>query len=155
MGAKRKMIMAGNLVENRVCNACGADIRPQALFCYNCGSSVAPEIAGLERPESGANEELQSGETQAKGKTKSKKSFDRPIEKPDGSPVEKKSAERNSARLQSAAAIRKTAKSQPQKKAVEVVWEEPDNAPNVWFIVAALVLTLFAVGILLAALFVR
>jgi hypothetical protein len=36
--------MAETLVENQVCNHCGADIRPAALFCYHCGSSVAPEV---------------------------------------------------------------------------------------------------------------
>ena len=32
--------MAEKLLEKPVCQACRADVRPHALFCYNCGSSV-------------------------------------------------------------------------------------------------------------------
>ena len=34
-----------------------------------------------------------------------------------------------------------------QSKKIEVVWEEHDNAPNGWFILVALLLTLIAAGI--------
>lgn len=38
--------MAETLVEKNVCKECGADVRPQTAFCYNCGKAVAqPEEA--------------------------------------------------------------------------------------------------------------
>ena len=36
--------MAKTLVEKEICDACGADVRPGSLFCYNCGGAVADEI---------------------------------------------------------------------------------------------------------------
>jgi predicted amidophosphoribosyltransferase len=35
--------MALILVNNKICNSCGIDIRPNALFCYSCGSAIASE----------------------------------------------------------------------------------------------------------------
>jgi hypothetical protein len=35
-------MMAETLVEKNVCKECGADVRPQTAFCYNCGKPVAP-----------------------------------------------------------------------------------------------------------------
>jgi hypothetical protein len=32
--------MAETLVEKKVCGECGAEVRPQTSFCYNCGKSV-------------------------------------------------------------------------------------------------------------------
>jgi len=32
--------MAETLVEKKVCRECGAEVRPQTSFCYNCGKSV-------------------------------------------------------------------------------------------------------------------
>jgi hypothetical protein len=52
--------------------------------------------------------------------------------------------------LESAAAIRKKTKSIQPKK-VEVIWEEHDNAPNVWFVLVAIFLTIVAVVILFLA----
>ena len=82
-----------------------------------------------------------------------------PIEKPSETLIEDKT-EKNTppqteTKLKSAAALRKSGRVAPQKKTVEVVWEEPENAPNGWFLVAAFVLALFAVGILLAMLYIR
>lgn len=36
--------MAETMVENRTCLSCGAEARPGALFCYNCGNSVIQEV---------------------------------------------------------------------------------------------------------------
>jgi hypothetical protein len=172
--------MAEKVLENRVCKACGADVRPQALFCYNCGASVAPDV-GESNGASGAassswrsaggetfNENNREIETKAK-KKKSKRETLRPIEKPtvalegnfsSPSPPPAVAADADEqTKLKTAAALRKSVKASPaatKKKTIEVVWEEPDsNAPNIWFIVAALVLTLFAAGILFAALYLK
>jgi hypothetical protein len=157
--------MTENPVENPVCSACGVPVRPQALFCYNCGSSIAPEIGNAKQSDEAANEiRLRDGlddgnkaETQAK--TDAGENHDQPIGKPTEMLVEekpdKKSRVPTEAKLQSAAALRRSGRTAAQRKTVEVVWDEPESAPNVWFLVAAFVLALFAVGILLAMLYIR
>jgi ATP-dependent Zn protease len=42
-----------------------------------------------------------------------------------------------------------------QYKTVEVSWEEPENAPNVWFIAASLLLTFFVLLIFLLAMYLK
>ena len=158
------MIMTENPVENLVCHACGAPLRPHALFCYNCGSAVAPEIekkvsddaSGDDFP---GDEIVDEYKTQTLVKPASDENYDAPIQKPTETLVEdkpgKKSAVQTEAKLKSAAALRRSGRTPVQKKTVEVVWEEPESAPNVWFLVVAFVLALFAVGILLAMLYIR
>lgn len=156
--------MAENTVGNRVCSTCGADVRPQALFCYSCGSSVAPEIENNERVEATDNARFQEEIVEpdiaaAKVTTNLNENHDTPIEKPFDTLVEdkaeKKSPLQAETKLKSAAALRRGARTPAQKKTVEVVWEEPENAPNIWFLLAAFILALFAVGILLAMLYIR
>jgi hypothetical protein len=156
--------MTENPVENPVCQACGAPLRPQALFCYNCGSAVAPEIEETAHDEAAddifpGDEIVDKYKTQTLVKTDSDENHDAPIQKPTDTLVEDK-PEKNStaptgAKLKSAAALRRSGRTAAQKKTVEVVWEEPESAPNVWFLVVAFVLALFAVGILLAMLYIR
>lgn len=156
--------MAETLVKEKVCRACGADVRPQALFCYNCGSAVAPDLPLTEN-----------------NKKKNKKAWvrDAPVaddfaeidseiakieEKPVGTGVKKDTGEiselrtreggkknegtekRDLSKMKSAASLRRRGKS-VQKKRVEIVWEEHDNAPNGWFIFFAVVLTILAIVI--------
>jgi len=157
--------MTENPVENPVCNACGAPVRPQALFCYHCGSSVAPEIEKTDRHNEAMSEAWQREEIFDENKAKTQlladadENFDTPIAKPSETLVEdrpeKKSPVPAETKLKSAAALRRGARAATQKKTVEVIWDEPESAPNAWFLVAALVLALFAVGILLAMLYIR
>jgi len=141
--------MADTIVENRVCSGCGADVRPHALFCYSCGGSLAPEIipAKDKNPTRDAlfreniNEE-KNGNSAPIEKTAVGKTTDKPIPKPN-LPEEPK--------LKSAAAMRRRSKN-PQPKRVEIIWEEYENTPNVWFILAAILLALFAFGALYLAL---
>ena len=133
--------MAETLVENRVCNACGADVRSNALFCYNCGSSVAPDIVvALKDKENVAGKSFRENGNSLKPDDQSvvAEVIDKPIPKPD-LPEE--------TNLKSAAAMRRKSKSF-QPKRIEVIWEEHENPPNGWFILVAIVLTLFAAGIL-------
>jgi hypothetical protein len=46
--------MAETLVEKKVCRECGAEVRPQTSFCYNCGKSVTetPDRDPAEEPSS-------------------------------------------------------------------------------------------------------
>jgi hypothetical protein len=45
--------MAEEIVEKPVCGNCGADVRPDTQFCYNCGKSVSEggneSLADLEK----------------------------------------------------------------------------------------------------------
>ena len=75
------------------------------------------------------------------------------IEKVADKPLSKSSIQAE-AKLKSAAAMRRKSATF-QKKQVEVVWEEHENAPNGWFISVALILTLFAVVIFFLAMYLK
>lgn len=142
--------MAETQVEKKICESCGAEIRPGSTFCYNCGGAVSPDLPLSEN---------NSYKTTRLEKEKLAGLADRPIEKPtvaellekiEERPIEKPREEtvpiRDDAKMKSAANLRRKAKSF-QKKPVEVVWEEPENAPNKWFPIVAIVLVLFVLGI--------
>lgn len=121
--------MTETATEKRICPKCGVEVRPNNLFCYNCGSAVAdpksfPTVKDKLLEEERAEESA-----------------------PD------KNLSRNE-KFTSAASLRKR-KDAASKKTVEVVWEEPDSAPNPWFLVVALLLTIFAVGVFVVMLYVR
>ena len=146
--------MAETLVENRICHACGSEVRQNALFCYHCGGSVAPEVVIALKDKKtvsdawfreSIDEEKNGDKSAPNEKITVQESADKPIPKPN-LPEEPK--------LKSAAAMRRKSKSL-QPKRVEIVWEEHANAPNGWFILAAILLTLFAAGILYLALRLR
>lgn len=141
--------MAETLVKNQVCTSCGADVRTGAFFCYNCGSSVAPDIVSTER--NGKNDE---GE-----KTEKLLFSEKPLEEEKIPAVEnKETPEKKEAEitptakpeLKSAASMRRKPKT-IQRKRIEIVWEEPASAPNVWFLLVAVLLTGFALGLWLLA----
>jgi len=149
--------MAETFVENLVCGACRADVRPQALFCYHCGASVNSKVDGADKNGIAKEADLFIDIISDGDKTKSKKPF------PEAVPVAKVVNETTSKKvfakedlpektnLKSAASLRrKTRTIQPKK--VEISWEARENAPNIWFAIAALGLTLFAVGVLFLAL---
>jgi hypothetical protein len=174
--------MAKTLVEKKICDACGADVRAGSLFCYNCGgavSAVLPETNNNKKGVSNArvqNEPAESSDYKTSNidlkTTRLKKervenaepeTLEKPIEKPVGGeillekpeakPIEKPSL-REDAKLKSAANMRRKAKSF-QRKRVEVVWEEPENAPNKWFPLVAIVLILFVIGIFYLAMYLK
>lgn len=143
------LTMAKASINNRVCGACGSDVRSNALFCYHCGGSVAPDIVTALKDKKtvsdawfreNTNAENNGVPIQNEPETVGE-SADKPIPKPEFSEEPK---------LQSAASMRRKPKNIQPKK-IEVIWEEHENAPNGWFIFAAVVLTLFAVGILFLA----
>jgi ribosomal protein L40E len=154
-----------SVLEKQVCAACGADVRPQALFCYNCGAAVAPDA---ENKNGVSSAWFQSDLTEG-AKTNNlsqndlpiQKPLDEPIVKPDGEP--KPSAEnkpdepaKQLEKLKTAASMRqKTRVKSFQKKKVEVVWEPPEESPNIWFIAAAGIFALLALGVLLAMLSIK
>ena len=64
-------------VGNEVCNACGADVRPQALFCYNCGGAV-----GEKTSEVTLFEEINDEKTPQSENIEIEEIVDKPIPKP-------------------------------------------------------------------------
>ena len=153
--------MAETVVENQICNACGVDVREGALFCYNCGGAVAPENVVEENDkkdkvsdiwlrekivENGKNDKItEQPEEESEESLIVETVADKPIPKPNI---------QAEAKLKSAAAMRRKSATF-QKKQVEVVWEEHENAPNALFISVALILTLFAVGIFFLAMYLK
>ncbi|MBA4123742.1 MAG: zinc ribbon domain-containing protein [Acidobacteria bacterium] len=146
--------MAETLVENQVCNHCGADVRPTALFCYNCGSSVAPEtVIALKDKESVGESRLRRIIAEGKNGDKNVQ-IKRIIAEEAVDKSITQSSVQTETNLKSAAAMRRKSKT-IQPKRIEVFWEEHENAPNGWFILAAILLTLTAAGILYLAMYLK
>jgi len=142
--------MAESLVENQDCSHCGADVRHAALFCYSCGSSVAPEIVvALKDRESAGEARFRRIIEEGKNGDKIVQIKETIIEETVDKPI-KPSNVQTETNLKSAAAMRRKSKTIRPKR-IEVVWEEHENAPNGWFILAAILLTLTVAGILYLA----
>ena len=41
-------MMSETALEISVCNACGADVRDESLFCYNCGKKIKEDVPTVE-----------------------------------------------------------------------------------------------------------
>lgn len=145
--------MAETTIENQICQICGADVRPQSLFCYSCGKSVAPAVV-QDLPARTTVSDVRSRQTiverEENGAGQLKQNIVREtIENPISEPLTVEEP-----KLKSAATMRRKPKFL-QPKQIEIIWEEHENAPNGWFILAAVLLTLFAAGILYLAMFVK
>lgn len=148
--------MAQTTIEKTVCGDCGAETRPNALFCHNCGGEISVEkkIAEI------------LPEPAAIGNTKEKQPAATVIEqqkKPaefseigDGEKIAVPSEAniKPERKPKSAASMRRKSKS-IQKATVELVWEEHDNAPNVWFIGVTVFLVIVASAIIFLAMYLR
>ncbi len=137
--------MTETSVKNEVCRHCGADVRPNSQFCYNCGGALAAATAANTK-DSPKIVEPNNGDS-SKQTTKLK------LAEPSAVPLSKPEIQEDS-QLKSAASMRRKSKIY-QPKQVEIIWEEPENAPNVWFILAAIVLTLFAVAVFYLAIYLK
>jgi predicted nucleic acid-binding Zn ribbon protein len=147
--------MAQTSVENKICNACGSEVRPHALFCYNCGGAITAEKSLSS--ENGSSIDTQSQrvedetivelaeEKQTVGEEIHVRKKSEKLEKPDA---------HDKTKLESAAALRRKSKSL-QSKTVEVIWEEHEDAPNAWFISVAVALTILAAAILFLAMYLK
>jgi hypothetical protein len=162
--------MAETLVENKKCDTCGADVRPGSLFCYNCGGAVSEEGRVFAKDHhkviSASQLKIHLSENNDLKTTKLKQesldaAADYPIQKPTtdlsreiaGKTPETRSIQED-AKLKSAANLRRKSKSF-QPKTVEVIWEEPESAPNKWFPLVAIVLILFVIAIFYLALYLK
>lgn len=171
--------MASIIVKNRVCEACGTDVRSGSLFCYHCGESVDPKPEAQviddkedtnriqfpndndENNDKNGNEPHELKPEEIKIGTHSEISEEVKKENVSEKTVEiieeikvKNTGVHEQAKLKSAASLRRKSKI-VQRKKVEIVWEEHENAPNAWFIVAAIILTGLAAGILYLAMHLR
>jgi hypothetical protein len=165
--------MADTLVENNICAACGAEVRPGSLFCYNCGGAVSDELPdkpAKKKREKAVSDAWLRGDLAENNDLKTtqlddevlenqvvaptdKLSEEKVIEKVADKPLEKKSLQQE-AKLKSAANMRRKAKTFQQKK-VEIIWEEHQNAPNIWFLMVAVILILFVIGIFYMAMYLK
>lgn len=165
--------MAEVLLKNQICGKCGAEVRLNAFFCYNCGSQVVSDevIAAEETSEEVSNAWFKETITETKIEPKKEKkivdksgveltplAIDQPIAKPSidfkADPIEKTPENKETKPLKTAASIKEKPKSFTRKK-VEVTWEEPRSAPNVWFLIVSLIFLLFAAGLVAAMLYIR
>ncbi len=144
--------MAETLVENQTCNACGAEVRPGAIFCYSCGETLQPKaVMQLKDKKNVSGAWFREGLTEEKNGNKSEQKESPVLKEVTEKPISKPSAETDT-KLKSAAAMRRKSKVYQPKK-VEIIWEEHENAPNVWFILVTIVLTLIAAGIFYLAIY--
>lgn len=140
-------------------------MRPGALFCYSCGESLQPK-ANTQLKDTknvsdawfreGLIEEKNGNKAEQKELPKLQEVAEKPIPKPiveAEKPISKPVAETDT-KLKSAAAMRRKSKVYQPKK-VEIIWEEHENAPNVWFILVTIVLTLIAAGIFYLAMYLK
>jgi hypothetical protein len=137
--------MAETSVKNPTCRHCGADVRPDTQFCYNCGGAIAPDAESVLEKENAVKSSLRENIIENKNGDSSKQTNKLDIADVTGKPIEKPEVE-----LKSAASMRRKSKI-IQPKRVEIIWEEHENAPNAWFILVAVVLTIFAAVILYLA----
>lgn len=146
--------MAEASVANQTCQHCGADVRLNSQFCYKCGGEVA---ASETRLISDARKEAEATSLSPKSaESKNGNSAQRANEgeEPTDKAIPKPTGEADEPTLQSAASMRRKSKNASSKR-VEVFWEEHENAPNVWFIVVAIFLTLFAAGVFYLAMYLK
>lgn len=155
--------MTESSVENKVCRACGADVREGALFCYNCGKSVQPAVESKDE-KSGENvseiwfrekiaPENGNGQKPEIEEIKIEEAF---VAQQETASVktERKTARQKQNELKTAASMRRKPKVLPKKK-VEIVWEENDNYANGWFVLAAIILTILAGVVVYLALYLK
>ena len=146
--------MAETTVKNRTCQTCGADVRANALFCYHCGGSLTAPTADIDLANKNGGAALRQIVTEAKnGDQPAKRTKAVIIKKVADQPLSKMTLPEEP-KLKSAAAMRRKSK-RFQPKRFEIIWEEHENAPNVWFVLAAIFLTLFAAGILYLAIYLK
>ncbi len=149
--------MAKTFVENLVCDICRADIRSQALFCYYCGASVALKVESNDRNGISKKADLFIDKISENKNVKNIEPIitDIPAAAAINEETNKKSFPKantqEKVKLRSAATLRRKSRV-IQPKRVEISWEERENTPNILFIVVALSLTLFAIGVLFLAL---
>jgi hypothetical protein len=125
--------MSETIVDEPVCPACGAEVRDGSMFCYNCGSAVAGEGAETE----------QAAEISA---------IPEPSITPNGEGTKKEILPGSLSGLQTAASMRRRAKPS-RSKPREMVWVPRDESVGLQFVAATIAFIVFAVVIVILALY--
>jgi hypothetical protein len=141
-------MMPRHAEENVVCIACGAGVRREALFCYNCGGAVAVDAGGVNK----ANPKDESVESKLADHLAETKVDEMVPESKLGGDQPKFTAAKNERKPLTAAMLRR--KRASNRQPVEIVWEEPSQ-PSMLFAIASAVLTLLTALILAAALYLK
>ena len=132
------------LVGEKTCDRCGAEVREDTQFCYNCGSPVAPEAI----PQPGSSgvkiakpTEMFSEKDPASPSLGVNGELSQPL--PSSEPV-----------LRSAASLRRKGKP-PERKYVEVVWVPAGDRTNWVLVLSTIFFLIFTVIVVIEALYYR
>lgn len=101
-------------IEKAVCEKCGADVRENTVFCYNCGSPLS-EAGTLPVPDSNGSGPKANARTQAALDDLAEKMSN--TEPADGNKLAKAAAERKKARV-------------IQRRPREFVWEPVEDSSS-------------------------
>lgn len=123
--------MPGTVVEQAACQECGAAVRENTIFCYSCGTRLAPDDVKE------ADTIPENGVGDARDDTRAAL---------DELAVKLKADETDDDKLAKAAAQRKKARVR-RHRPKEVVWEPIDDSANGIIVVVA-VLTALAAGVI-------
>ena len=137
--------MAETTLEKAICESCGADVREDTQFCYNCGKPVAEdEPIPQPEPDGPVNVpvEANGAEPVEEMPDDTKTALDELAEKfkdEDADEADK---------LAAAAAERKKARVRPRKKRA-ITWQPVNEGPGLVFIAGTLLITVLAAVIVL------
>lgn len=154
--------MAETLVEKGTCESCGTKVRNGSAFCFNCGESIVveplppaivkPDIRELHGKAKGPQTEFEPEPPPVMAPVERLEhvSSGEKAEGPDHPPVRPGEKPQD---LKTAAVVRRQARTRV-KKPVELEWVE--RQPSILrFLIAAIVLSLVAGGLLVAAMYLR
>ena len=131
--------MSEAIVEKESCKECGAEVRDNTVFCYNCGSrvvnedadkaaSIPPDMNGVETTESDAAKQAALADLEKRFR----------IDEEEDDRLAKAAAERRKARV-------------TNRKITQFVWQPRQDA-NLWFLILTVVIvSLSAIAVLLMA----
>jgi hypothetical protein len=152
--------MAENVLEDFKCTKCSSAVRAGSLFCFHCGAAIEPPSknkanvsdAWFKETIVEGQEPVVKVEPKVEVETKSTAATEIVADEKIADELvdDKVEADADLGKLKSAASIRKRPKT-VGKKSVEVVWEEPEGSTIAWFVVAVIVLVAIAIGLILAA----
>lgn len=116
--------MTEAIAEKLICERCGADVRENTMFCYNCGSSIDTRDLS---PANGVVSEVDENTRSALDDLAEKFKID---EEEDGR-LAKAAAERRKARVSN-------------RKSVKYTWQPSDDGPNILFLLLTAVIVVIA-----------
>jgi hypothetical protein len=122
------MSLSEMVVEKAECPKCGADIRPDTQFCYNCGGPVAEETKNEVPPTTPPTNGAAISGT---------------VEEKVPAPT-----------LRSAREIKRRERLF-ERRTKEVVWEPVLTTPNTQLIIVATIVILFTIGVIILAFYLR